>query len=144
MAKSPVTKRATGPTRRARTTTAASAKRKSPARVAHAKAEARDSHGRFRTGHGKRNAALALGGGVIALGAGLAAAVLRGWVRMPRGPWADAVEGDAAPDLALDAPKPGTKRAPKAFRPDPTAIPNAMEAARLAPPPGEPVIAVAD
>lgn len=130
--------------RRTRATPSASPKRKSPARVAHARSEARDSHGRFRSGHGKRNVALALGGGVIALGAGLATAIVRGWVRMPRGPFADAIEGDAAPDLALDAAKPGTKRAPRAFRPDPTAVPDAKEAARLAPPPGEPVATVTD
>ncbi len=39
----------------------------------------------------------------------------------------------AAPDLAADAPRPGTERAPDAFRPDPTAVPTAEERESLRP-----------
>jgi hypothetical protein len=39
-----------------------------------------------------------------------------------------------APDLALDAPRPGTDRAPDAFRPDPTAPVPAAEREALRPP----------
>lgn len=41
----------------------------------------------------------------------------------------------AAPDLALDAPRPGTDRAPDAFRPDPTAPVPAAEREALRPAP---------
>ena len=39
----------------------------------------------------------------------------------------------AAPDLAADAPRPGTNRAPEAFRPDPTAVPTKAEYDSLRP-----------
>lgn len=104
---------------------------KSSARSAAAKKEARDGNGRFAS-KGSRNLALGIGGTIIALGAGLGTALWRGWVKMPRGPWTDR-EGHDAPDLALDAPRPGTSRAPDAFRPDPTAVPTAGELDGLRP-----------
>jgi hypothetical protein len=88
--------------------------------------QARDSHGRFKTGHRTRNRSIAAGA-VLAVGAGLATALWRGWVKMPRAPWMNDAEGHAAPDLALDAAKPGTDRAPEDFRPDPEAIPTEGE-----------------
>ncbi len=125
--KRPTTRRAKpAPTPRSRSASTP----KSPARSAAAKKEARDGKGRFMPG--KRTRSLAIGGALIALGAGIGAAVWRGWVRMPRGPWDDD-EGHEAPDLALDAPKPGTERAPDAFRPDPAAVPTAEELDGLRP-----------
>ncbi|SOB79556.1 hypothetical protein SAMN06297144_0614 [Sphingomonas guangdongensis] len=64
-----------------------------------------------------RVAAIGIGTTLIAGGAALLGifANRRGWL---------ATTGNAehaAPDLALDAPRPGTNRAPDAFRPDPTA-----------------------
>lgn len=95
-------------------------------------AQHRDSHGRFAPDHRLRNRSIAAGA-VLAAGAGLAAALWQGWVKMPRGPWSGAMEGHEAPDLALDAPKPGTDRAPEAFRPDPEAIPTDADRAGLQP-----------
>lgn len=66
---------------------------------------------------------VALGAGAIAIGGALFA-LLRG-----RGNPAD----HAAPDLAADAPRPGTNRAPEAFRPDPTAVPSKAEYDSLRP-----------
>jgi len=94
--------------------------------------QARDSHGRFKTDHRTRNRSIAAGA-VLAVGAGLAAALWRGWVKMPRAPWMDDAEGHEAPDLALDATKPGTDRAPEDFRPDPEAIPSEAEREALKP-----------
>ena len=94
----------------------------------------RDSHGRFKADHRSRNRSIAAGV-VLAAGAGLAAALWRGWVKMPRAPWMDAeAEGHEAPDLALDAATPGTDRAPDDFRPDPEAIPTDAEREALRPP----------
>ena len=93
----------------------------------------RDSHGRFKADHRTRNRSLAAGA-ILAAGAGLAAAIWRGWVKMPRAPWMDAAsEGHEAPDLALDAGTPGTDRAPEDFRPDPEAIPDAGEREAMKP-----------
>jgi len=93
----------------------------------------RDSHGRFKTSHRTRNRSIAAGA-VLAAGAGLAAAIWRGWVKMPRAPWMDeATEGHEAPDLALDAARPGTNRAPEDFRPDAEAIPTDAEREALKP-----------
>ena len=92
----------------------------------------RDSHGRFKADNRTRNRSVAAGA-VLAVGAGLAAALWRGWVKMPRGPWTADTEGHEAPDLALDAAKPGTGRAPEDFRPDPEAIPTAAEREALKP-----------
>lgn len=86
----------------------------------------RDSHGRFKAKGSSRNRSIAAGA-VLAVGAGLATALWRGWVKMPRAPWMDDAEGHEAPDLALDAAKPGTDRAPEDFRPDPEAIPTEAE-----------------
>ncbi|HEX7849670.1 MAG TPA: hypothetical protein VF485_08050 [Sphingomonas sp.] len=94
--------------------------------------QARDSHGRFKADRRTRNRSVAAGV-VLAAGAGLAAALWRGWVRMPRAPWMNDAEGHVAPDLALDAAKPGTVRAPKDFRPDPEAIPTDAEREALRP-----------
>lgn len=63
-------------------------------------------------------AATAVGG----LAAGVVAALKLGWLDrffVARGDAGGAEH--AAPDLAPDAPVPGTERAPEAFRPDPTA-----------------------
>jgi hypothetical protein len=93
----------------------------------------RDSHGRFKADHRARNRSM-LAGAALAAGAGLAAAIWRGWVKMPRAPWMnDTAEGHAAPDLALDAATPGSERAPEAFRPDPEAIPTDAEREALKP-----------
>ncbi|MEH3047259.1 hypothetical protein [Sphingomonas adhaesiva] len=63
-------------------------------------------------------AATAVGG----LAAGLTAALKLGWLdRFFGGVGAAGGAEHAAPDLAADAPTPGTERAPDAFRPDPTA-----------------------
>jgi hypothetical protein len=94
--------------------------------------QARDSHGRFKSDHRTRNRSIAAGV-VLAAGAGLAAALWRGWVKMPRAPWMNDAEGHAAPDLALDAAKPGTDRAPEDFRPDPEAIPTDADRGALKP-----------
>ncbi len=82
----------------------------------------RDDHGRFAAApdHRLRNRGIAAG--VLIAGAGLAAAVWRGWVKMPRAPWMQR-EGDAG-------------RAPDHFRPDPMAVPTGDEREALRPPPG--------
>jgi hypothetical protein len=45
----------------------------------------------------------------------------------------DDAEGHEAPDLALDAARPGTDRAPEDFRPDPEAIPTGADREALKP-----------
>jgi hypothetical protein len=92
----------------------------------------RDSHGRFKTDTRTRNRSIAAGA-VLAVGAGLAAALWRGWVKMPRAPWMNDAEGHEAPDLALDAARPGSDRVPEDFRPDPEAIPTDAEREALKP-----------
>lgn len=75
-------------------------------------------------GSSHRSTLLTIGGAVLALGFAGAA-----WLRrqQPR-------EGHAAPDLSPDTPRPGPgDRAPKAFRPDPTAVPTKAEREALAP-----------
>jgi len=64
--------------------------------------------------------------GVAAVGSLVAATLL---ARRPKRNPAE----HAAPDLAPDAPEPGTNRAPEAFRPDPTAIPTSEERESLRP-----------
>lgn len=69
--------------------------------------------------------ALAVGAAAIGLGG----AVLALWLRAKRNP-----AEHAAPDLALDQPRPGAgDRAPEAFRPDPTAVPSRAERESLRP-----------
>ncbi len=93
----------------------------------------RDSHGRFKADHRLRNRSIAAGA-MLAAGAGLAAAIWRGWVTMPRAlSRLGETEGHEAPDLALDAARPGTDRAPEDFRPDPEAIPTDAERKALEP-----------
>lgn len=93
----------------------------------------RDSHGRFKADHRIRNRSIAAGA-LLAAGAGLAAAVWRGWVKLPRAlSMHDETEGHEAPDLALDAARPGTDRAPEDFRPDPEAIPTDADREALKP-----------
>jgi hypothetical protein len=67
--------------------------------------------------HGARNRTVAAVSVVGALAAGVGAAISLGWFDR-------FFPGNAeheAPDLAADAPVPGTNRAPVDFRPDPTA-----------------------
>lgn len=93
----------------------------------------RDGHGRFAPDHRTRNRSIAAGAVVLAAGAGLAAAIWRGWVKMPRGPWSSE-EGHKAPDLALDAERKPGDRAPEDFRPDPLAVPTGADRDALRPP----------
>lgn len=95
----------------------------------------RDSHGRFKAGHPARTATVAALGIAGAVAAGAAAALKLGWLDA----WFTPREGDAAPDLAPDAPPPGTDRAPPAFRPDPGGAVDAADREALRPPPGFPV-----
>jgi|GEM_PF-1442320 len=120
-------------TRAVKTAAPAPSPARSKQRHDQAEHQARDSHGRFKVSRRARTIALGLGGAVLAVGAGLGTALWRGWVKMPRGPFGGNAEGHEAPDLALDAPKPGTKRAPDAFRPDPTAVPTQEERDALRP-----------
>jgi hypothetical protein len=63
--------------------------------------------------------ALSIGAAAIGLGGALLAVFLRSKANPAE---------HAAPDLALDKPRPGaTDRAPDAFRPDPTAVPTKAE-----------------
>jgi hypothetical protein len=78
----------------------------------------RDSHGRFKADHRKRNIAI---GATTAVGAiaGLIGAALR--LGLFDRLFPDS-EGHLAPDLGLDQPHPEPgSRVPDAFRPDPTA-----------------------
>ncbi|TPG21027.1 hypothetical protein EAH79_07370 [Sphingomonas koreensis] len=91
----------------------------------------RDSHGRFKADHHKRNIAI---GATTAVGAvaGLVGAALRFGLLDRLFPHS---EGHAAPDLAEDQPHPdGSERAPYDFRPDATAAvtPDEREALRPA------------
>ncbi|MGN6277344.1 MAG: hypothetical protein ACTHM8_01305 [Sphingomonas sp.] len=90
----------------------------------------RDSHGRFKADHHKRNIAI---GATTAVGAvaGLVGAALRFGLLDRLFPHK---EGHAAPDLAEDKPRPdGSARAPYDFRPDPTASVPADEREALRP-----------
>lgn len=62
-------------------------------------------------------AAISIGAAVLAGGA----ALLGIFAKRREGIFAPGNAEHEAPDLALDAPRPGTDRAPDAFRPDPTA-----------------------
>ena len=90
----------------------------------------RDSHGRFKADHSKRNLAIGATAAVGAIASAVGAALHLGWFDR-------FFPGDAeheAPDLAIDAPTPGTNgRAPEAFRPDPTAEVPASEREGLRP-----------
>lgn len=82
-----------------------------------------------RPDHGARNRTIAAVSAVGALAAGVGAALSLGWFDR-------FFPGNAehpAPDLAADAPAPGTNRAPDAFRPDPTAPVPASEREGLRP-----------
>ncbi len=92
----------------------------------------RDRHGRFAPDHRTRNRSLAAGAVVLAAGAGLAAAIWRGWVKMPRGPWSG--EDLTADISAATNRQAGDGRAPEHFRPDPEAIPTDAEREALRPP----------
>ena len=89
----------------------------------------RDSHGRFKADHRARTVAIGATAAIGAVAAGIAAAFHFGGLKAP---------GNAehpAPDLAPDAPPPGRdgRRAPEAFRPDPTAPVTAAEREGLRP-----------
>ena len=66
-----------------------------------------------------RTAAIAAAGAVGAIAAGVFGALKLGWLDRTLGRAGNAEH--PVPDLAADAPVPGTNRAPDAFRPDPTA-----------------------
>ncbi|MEH3160395.1 MAG: hypothetical protein PGN08_16645 [Sphingomonas taxi] len=92
--------------------------------------QSRDSHGRFKADHRTRNLAIGAATAVGALASAAAAALHFGWLdRLLPGDGGE----HAAPDLAPDAPVPGTTRAPDAFRPDPTAPVPAAERESLRP-----------
>ena len=92
----------------------------------------RDSHGRFKADHRKRNIAIGAASVVGAVG-GLVAAALRFGMFDALFPER---EGHAAPDLAPDQPHPEPgSRVPDAFRPDPTAPVPPSEREALRPPP---------
>ena len=90
----------------------------------------RDSHGRFKADHSKRNAAIGVAAAVGAVASAIGAALHLGLLDR-------FFPGDAehkAPDLALDKPHPtAADRAPDAFRPDPTAPVPASEREALRP-----------
>ncbi|MGN6622117.1 MAG: hypothetical protein ACTHKR_13790 [Sphingomonas sp.] len=90
----------------------------------------RDSHGRFKADHHKRNLAIGAATTVGAV-AGLVGAALRFGLLDRLFP---AHEGHAAPDLAEGQPRPdGSARAPYDFRPDPTAAVPSSEREALRP-----------
>lgn len=83
-----------------------------------------------------RSTALTVGAG-LALAAG--AALVGIFARRRQGIFGTGNAEHQAPDLALDAPRPGPDdRAPDAFRPDPTAPVPASEREALRPPSGSP------
>lgn len=93
----------------------------------------RDSNGRFTTDHRTRNLAIGAATAIGVVGAAVAGALRYGLLDR----LFPASEGHEAPDLALDADRPGADdRAPEAFRPDPTAIPTAAERESLRVPDG--------
>ena len=80
--------------------------------------------------------ALSIGAAAIGLGGALLAVFLRSKSNPAE---------HAAPDLALDTPRPGADdRAPEAFRPDPTAVPTKAERESLRPATGPAPSLVAD
>lgn len=101
----------------------------------------RDSHGRFKADrHRTRNVTIGATAALGALAAGVIAAFHFGKVAGPGN-----AEHDA-PDLSPDAPTPGAdgRRAPEAFRPDPTAPVPASEREGLRPATGPSPSMVAD
>lgn len=81
----------------------------------------------------RRTAAIAVTA-IGGLAAGVAAALKLGWLdRFFVAPGDSGGAEHAAPDLAPDAPTPGTTRAPEAFRPDPTAPLSAADREALRP-----------
>lgn len=85
-----------------------------------------------------RTAAIAATGVLGALAAGIFGALKLGWLdRALARPRPGSAE-HAVPDLAPDAPTPGTGRAPVAFRPDPTAPVTDAERESLRPATGAP------
>lgn len=97
-------------------------------------AQTRDSHGRFKADHTKRNLAIGAVTAIGAVAAAIASALHLGlFDRFFRG----GGEGHEAPDLAEGEPRPGPHdRAPDAFRPDPIAPVPASERESLRPAPG--------
>ncbi|TCP36654.1 hypothetical protein [Sphingomonas sp. BK235] len=93
------------------------------------KSKAKGKRG-YKPDHQRRNRAIAAAGTIGAIAAGIGAALKFGWLDRYF-PGGDAEH--AAPDLAADAPTPGTDRAPEAFRPDPTAAVPASERESLRP-----------
>lgn len=85
---------------------------------------------RYKADHERRNRAIAAATAVGAIAAGVGAALQLGWFDRL---FAKRNGEHAAPDLAADAPTPGTTRAPDAFRPDPTAPVPAAERESLRP-----------
>lgn len=81
-------------------------------------------------GHTGRKRAIAGATMVGVIAAGLGAALRFGWLDRLLGKRG---AEHAAPDLAADAPVPGTNRAPDAFRPDPTAAVPSSEREALRP-----------
>ena len=101
----------------------------------------RDSHGRFKTDHHARNAALGVTSAVVAVAAGVGAALRFGLLDR----LFPADEGHDAPDLDLDLPRPGADaRAPAAFRPDMDAPMTKAEREALRPATGSGPTLVAD
>ena len=95
---------------------------------------ARTSRGRFKPDHNARNAAVGVTALLGVAAAGLAAAFRFGFLDR----FLPAKVGHAAPDLALDLPRPGADaRAPAAFRPDMAAPMTAAEKEALRPPAGQ-------
>ena len=82
--------------------------------------------GKHKPDHDRTRVIALAAAGVAAVGSLVAATLL---ARRPKPNPAE----HAAPDLAPDAPEPGTTRAPEAFRPDPTAIPTPEERESLRP-----------
>jgi len=95
--------------------------------------QARDSHGRFKADHTKRNLAI---GAVTAIGAVAAAVASALHLGLFDRFFPGSGEGHEAPDLAEGEPRPTAHdRAPDAFRPDPTAPVPASEREGLRPAP---------
>lgn len=84
---------------------------------------------RAKADHTARNRTVAAVSVVGALAAGVGAAISLGWFDR----FFPGNAEHAAPDLAADAPVPGTERAPVDFRPDPTAPVPASEREALRP-----------
>lgn len=95
--------------------------------------QSRDSHGRFKADHHSRNRAIGLVSVVGALASAAGAALHFGLLDRFLPSSAEGA-GHDVPDLALDAPLPGSAgRAPIDFRPDPTAPVLASERESLRP-----------